>query len=391
MVTTVTPVANLDIADLKPSSFTNEQPLAQDLGYYSGIPGLGVRLGRGKSRRRVDGLAEDIGKVTQTKAEAHVLAADVGGTTTRTALVDRTGQLTHRRAVPTRANEGRDAATERLIADVEQLRGVALPLEVVGIGVSVAGPTDPETGIMYEPPNLPDWDGYSLKPVLESRLSIRTSVANDASLAALAEHRYGAGRGHRHVIYMTVSTGIGGGLILDGKLYGGAHGMAGELGHIVIDRNGALCNCGNSGCLEALCSGTAVARIARERLAAGEGSTVLDMANGDTAKVDAPLVAAAARAGDRLAADIMDGVATNLGIGLVSIINAFDPDIIAIGGGMSENLEMMMPRIAEQVDNRPLGRGRGRVPVVRSELGDDAGILGAAALAFADHDAASSG
>ena len=329
--------------------------------------------------------------VTEKSAGTHVLAADVGGTTTRTALVDRSGRLAHRRTVPTRASEGRDASTDRLVAELGRIVELARSLDVVGIGISVAGPTDPETGVLYQPPNLQGWDGYSLKPVLERRLSMRTSVANDASLAALAEHRYGAGRGLRHVIYITVSTGIGGGLILDGKLYGGARGLAGELGHIIIDRNGPLCNCGNTGCLESLCSGTAVARIARERLAAGESSALLGMADGDAAKVDAPAVAAAARAGDRLATDIMDEVSTNLGIGLVSIINAFYPDVIAIGGGMSQDLEMMLPRINEQIDRHALGRGLGRVPVVKSELGDDAGIMGAAALAFTHHDEAGSG
>jgi glucokinase len=324
--------------------------------------------------------------MTGREKSTHMLAADVGGTTTRTALVDREGTVSHRRAFPTEARAGREQSTERLLSSLEQIIELAGPNPPIGVGVSVAGATDPETGVLFGPPNLPGWDGYSLKPALEQGLSMNVSIANDGNLAALAELLYGAGRGLKNVIYMTVSTGIGGGIIIDGEPYGGARGFAGELGHIIIDRNGAVCNCGNSGCLEALCSGTAVARIARERLKGGESSMLLGMAGGEVEKVDAPAVAAAARAGDRLAATIMDEVSTNLGIGLVSIINAFDPDIIVVGGGMSQNLEMMMPRIVEQIDRHATGRRLGRVPVVRAELKDDASLVGAAALAFSRHD-----
>ena len=271
---------------------------------------------------------------------------------------------------------------DRLVEALVRLASSAEADAPVGVGVSVASPTDPDTGVMYNPPNLPGWDGFSLKPVLEDKLSLKASVANDATLAALAEHRYGAGRGHKNMIYVTVSTGIGGGVIIDGRLYTGSRGFAGELGHITIDRKGPICNCGNAGCLEAMASGTAVARMARERLAAGEPSVLLERADGGADEVSARTVAEAATSGDALASDIMQEVGTNLGIGIVSLLHAFDPEIIVIGGGMSESLELLLPGIAQEVERHAMAQHRGGLRLAKSKLGDDVSLVGAGALAF---------
>ena len=316
----------------------------------------------------------------------YALTADLGGTQIRVALVDRDGGIPNRYAAPTLAHLGRDEVVNRLVAALERVASVARPESLVGIGVSLAGPTDPETGVMYNPPNLPGWDGFSLKPVLEDRLSLRASLANDATLAALGEHVYGAWRGYSHLVYMTISTGIGGGIIVDGKLYTGHRGFAGEVGHITIDRNGPQCNCGNVGCLEALASGTAVARMAQERLAGGAASLLPEMAGGDPKQVDARMVAEAAASGDALAQAIMGEVATSLGIGIVSLLHAFDPEVIVIGGGMSASLDLLLPGIAREIESHAMVQQRGKMPVVRSELGDNAGLLGAAALAFGAYD-----
>ena len=318
----------------------------------------------------------------------YALVADLGGTNIRTALLDREGRMSRRHSTPTLAQDGRDNVMMRLLGALEHVSSFAEADSIVGVGLSVASPTDPATGAMYGPPNLPGWDGYSPKPLLEERFSLRATVVNDATVAALAEYRYGAGRGHRHIIYMTVSTGIGGGVVVDGKLYTGSRGFAGEIGHITIDCNGPPCRCGNVGCLEAMCSGTAVARIARERLASCESSALLNRVEGDLDKVDALMVADAARSGDATAQAIMAEVTASLGTGIVSLLHAFDPDIIVIGGGMSLDLDMMLPGISRQIDLRAMAHHRGRLPVVRSQLGDDVSLLGTAALAFAAHDAA---
>ena len=299
----------------------------------------------------------------------YALAADVGGTKIRAGLVDIQGAISERYSTATMAELGKDASVVRVLESLERVHALAEPGSVVGVGISVAGPTDPETGVMSNPPNLPGWDGLTLVPVVGERLSLRVSVANDATLAALAEHRYGAGRGYRHLIYMTVSTGIGGGFVVNNELYSGARGVAGEIGHMIIHPDEPPCSRGGRGCLEALCSGTAVARIAQERLSSGEKSAILNMAGGRVEDVAAPIVFEAARAGDATAKDIVAGVSANLGIGLASLILAFDPEAIVIGGGMSESLDLMLPGVLRQIDRLATDYLGYRPAVVKSELG----------------------
>jgi len=243
----------------------------------------------------------------------HALAVDVGGTNVRVALVDRDGRVHYKRSRPTESQRGRAAILEHLFTVIREVIDISGLDTLCGIGVSQAGATDPGTGVIRGSPNLPGWDGLSLKADLERNFSSPVVVANDANAAAVAEQRYGAARGYSSVFYMTVSTGIGGGAIVDGKLYLGSRGYAGEVGHMTIDKDGPVCDCGGRGCLERLSSGTALARIARERLSSGESSSMLDSAAGDLQKVDAVLVIQAARSGDSLAGAIIQEAATNLG------------------------------------------------------------------------------
>ena len=314
----------------------------------------------------------------------YALAADVGGTWTRVALVDAVGGVSCRHSHETMAHEGRDAVMRRL-ADVLEQVAVSQRTGIVGVGLSVASPIDPETGEMYNPPNLgEEWHMYTPKPFLQKRLSLPVWAANDATLGALGEHAFGAGKGCRSMVYMTVSTGIGGGIVIDGNLYTGASGFGGEIGHMTIDRNGPLCNCGNVGCLEALASGGALARIAQERVACGEGSALIEFAGGDISRVDARVVAEAALSGDALAMSLMHDVALNLASGIINLMHIFDPQIIVIGGGVAQNLDMLMPTIEAEVKRRAMAQFRGAAPVAKSQLGDDVSLLGAAALAFAN-------
>lgn len=315
------------------------------------------------------------------------LLADVGGTNTRVALVDETGAMLIRQSESTQAEAGRDAVMERLATAIREVASTADASSIVGIGLSVASPVDPATGEMYNPPNLhgEGWHLFSPKTFLQDKLGLPVSLANDATLGAMGEHAFGAGRGSDNMIYLTLSTGIGGGVIMDGRLYTGHKGFAGEIGHITIDRNGPTCNCGNVGCLEAMASGTAVARMAYERLSAGESSTLLAAAGGDASAVDARMVAEAAKSGDKLAQSLMSEVGTNLGIGIVSLMHVFDPELIVIGGGMSQNLEMLIPEIDREIQRHAMAHLKDRRPVVKSELGDDVSLLGAAALVFSDH------
>ncbi len=315
------------------------------------------------------------------------LAVDFGGTNIRAAIVDRRGTIVNRHSAPTLANEGRDAVLGRVIETIEEVSESEDMESLAGIGISQPGPTEPETGVLYAAPNLPGWGGFALTAVLTERFSLAANAANDANAAAIGVHRFGNGRGSTNMIYMTVSTGIGGGIIIDGRLYVGSRGFAGEIGHIQIDADGPRCACGNTGCLEALSSGTAVARIARESLAAGEKSALIDLSGGDPNNVTAEMVAETARSGDLLGQRIFAEASRNLGIGIVGLIHAFDPDLIVLGGGLTQQFDLLLRGVTKEVKRRVLGKDQDKIPVIKSDLGDDAGLLGAAALAFEAADA----
>ena len=314
----------------------------------------------------------------------YALVADMGGTRTRVALVDAVGNIAARHSTETRAREGREAVMSRL---TEALSHVASSqsCEIKGVGLSLASPVEPGTGVMYNPPNLgKEWHLYTPIPYLQKRFDVPAHAGNDATLGAVGEHAYGAGRGCRNMVYMTVSTGIGGGVIIDGRLYTGTNGFGGEIGHMTIDQNGPMCNCGNIGCLEALASGAALARISQARLKAGEGSIMPDLAGGNLEAVDARVVVEASRQGDALARSIMREASLSLASGIVGLMHIFDPELIVVGGSLGQNLGAYMPTIEAEVKRRAMAHFQGAFPVAMSQLGDDVSLYGAAALVFAE-------
>ena len=317
----------------------------------------------------------------------YALVADVGGTRTRVALVDATGAIVVRHSAETLAREGRAAVMNRLADALEHVASERRT-EIKGVGLSLASPVEPGTGVMYNPPNLgPEWHLFTPIPMLQERLSLPVYAENDATLGALGEHAFGAGRGCDNMVYMTVSTGIGGGVIIGGNLYTGTNGFGGEIGHMTIDQNGPLDNCGNVGCLEALASGTALAKMAQERIGAGESSVMLEFAGGDIAAVDARIVVQAAQQDDALAQSLMQEVGRSLASGIITLMHIFDPQLIVIGGGLGQNLDMFMPTIEPEVNRRAMAHFQGAVPVAKSQLGDDVSLLGAAALVFKEDQA----
>ncbi len=317
----------------------------------------------------------------------YALVADVGGTRTRVALVDATGAIVVRHSAETLAREGRAAVMNRLADALEHVASERRT-EIKGVGLSLASPVEPGTGVMYNPPNLgSEWHLFTPIPMLQERLSLPVYAENDATLGALGEHAFGAGRGCDNMVYMTVSTGIGGGIIIGGNLYTGTNGFGGEIGHMTIDQNGPLDNCGNVGCLEALASGTALARMAQERIEAGESSVMLEFAGGDIKAVDARIVVQAAQQDDALAQSLMQEVGRSLASGIITLMHIFDPQLIVIGGGLGQNLDMFMPTIEPEVKRRAMAHFQGAVPVAKSQLGDDVSLLGAAALVFKEDQA----
>ena len=354
----------------------------------------------------------------QFQEQPPVIGIDLGGTQIRAAVLQ--GQQVRGRAAML---TGDDATPERVLPRIyttlqEALSSSGLTIEEVsGIGVAAPGPLNNRTGTLYSPPNLPTWHAVPLRELLQTQYGKPVFVENDANAAALGEYLYGAGQGSRDMVYLTVSTGIGGGVIVDGRILEGVNGSAAELGHIAIDWRGERCTCGNIGCLEALASGTAIARKANEAIAAGQGSELLAFARTmlehtstipdkralpqqdfntqplddgsnefssplltETLKVTAQTVARAAEAGIPLARAIITSAAEALGVGLVSILHIFSPEIVILGGGVMLMGNMLMEPALKLVQERTMRANRENVRIVPAQLGGNAGIIGAGAL-----------
>lgn len=313
-----------------------------------------------------------------------VMGIDLGGTKIGTAVVDGAGNLLASDYRETGAAQGPDAVIRRILDGAEEVlaqAGVARS-RVAAVGVGAPGPLDAEQGVVVEPPNLPGWDHVPLRQRVEDGLGLPAFLEKDANAAALGEHRFGAGQGAAHMLYITVSTGIGGGVILDGKLYRGANGAAGEIGHIVILPDGPLCGCGNRGCLEALASGTALAREARERVAGGAQTLILELARGDPQRITARVVADAAERGDDEARRILSRAMDYLGIGVANLVNVFNPQYVIVGGGLMNLGERLFGPVRRAVAAHAFSMTARAVQVVPAGLGERAGVLGAAAVAL---------
>ncbi len=307
-----------------------------------------------------------------------ILVLDLGGTQLRLALANRDGKLLSRYAAPTQAAQSQRRLIGRINRAIREITSDIDLKQVLGMGVAVAGLVNPETGVLLCSPNLPRLSNVRLKALLEREIKAPVWLANDASLAALGEHRFGAGRGFSHLVYITVSTGIGGGVIIDNGLFLGGQGYAAEIGHMVIDPDGPRCACGNMGCLEAFASGSAIARMALEELARGGVSIITSLAEDDLSRVTAEMVARAAQSGDPLAEEIMDRAGTSLGIGVVNLLHLFDPELVIIGGGVSRAGELILRPVRRVIAERAMSGFKG-AKVVTSALGDDSGLLGAVA------------
>jgi len=305
------------------------------------------------------------------------LAVDLGGTELRAALVDDTGAVLAFASTATNAAGGPDVVIGQIVAILTEVREKGPHVDIVGLGVGAPGPLDGEAGIAIAPPTLAGWRDVPLAARLEERLGLPVRIENDANAAALGEWRFGAGRGTNSLVFITVSTGIGGGVIADGRLLRGRRGLAGEIGHMTIAEGRERCACGNLGCWEALASGTALGREASRHAAAGEAPTLREIAGSD--RVTARHVAEAARAGDPVALDLLKAEAFWLGVGLVNLLHLYSPERLILGGGVSEVLDLMRGEIERTIAERAMGPYRD-VPVVAAALGRNAGLVGAAGL-----------
>jgi glucokinase len=313
-----------------------------------------------------------------------VVAVDLGGTKILTAVVSDQGEILarHRADTPqTGVGPVLDVITATIKAALHDARDPAG--EIVGVGVGAPGPLNPDSGIVFDAPNLSGWRDVPLKQSLEARLSLPVFVEHDATAAALGEWWRGAGRGVSDLIYLTVGTGIGGGIIINDQLVHGVTGTAGEVGHMTIDVDGPPCPCGRStGCLEALASGRAIARMAREAIAAEVRTAVLAIAGGDPGAVEAAHVVEAARQGDRVAREIFSRAATYLGVGVANLLNLLNPARVIIGGGVSKAGDLLFDPVRRIARQRAFERPGRDAEIVPAALGDDSGPVGVAAVAL---------
>ena len=318
------------------------------------------------------------------EANLPVVAIDLGGSKIALGVISREYRVLARADHPTLAEEGVESVISRIISAVKQLVascGITLS-QLCGISIAAAGAIDSPRGVITLSPNLPGWRDIPLGSIIEERLGIRTWLLNDANAAALGEHHLGVGRGVGSLIYLAIGTGIGGAIIIDGKLYTGACGGAGEIGHMTIEVNGPRCECGNIGCLEQLAAGKAIAREAKERLSSGERSSLTEAVAGKIENITAKEVAVAARKGDSLAGDVINSAAIYLGVGVVSLVNIFNPEMIVVGGGIASMGDLLLAPVRQMVKERAFPESSAAVRIVTTELGKDAGLLGAAYFAF---------
>jgi glucokinase len=316
-----------------------------------------------------------------TSKNQYALAGDIGGTNIRAALVDSEGRITGRGSIETLPERGIDDASEQLALLLKAARATAPSgAGIAGVGVSTAGPIRPATGTYNHPPNLPGWNGKTMKPSLSESMGLPVWIGHDATLAALAETRFGDHVGAENLIYVTISTGVGGGIIANSEMVTGASGGAGEVGHLPIRTGAYRCNVGCDGCFEGNASGPAIARIARDMFT-GEGP-LAELAGGDPANITSRMVFDAADSGDPVAQEVVDLTIENVSIGLAALINVFNPEALVIGGGVVQGLQRHWEKLQKTVIEKALPGYGDTTPLTATRLGDDVSLLGAAQLAF---------
>jgi glucokinase len=312
----------------------------------------------------------------------YALGIDIGGTKLAVGVATPDGQLLLTDRIPTLAHEGPDAVINRLIDLCKKTVAKSqIPWDQFVVGVACVGPLDADRGLIQNPANLPGWHDIPLIARLQEAFHAPTFLENDANAAALGEFLFGAGRGTRNMVYLTISTGIGGGAILDGKLYRGENGNAAEIGHTTVLYNGRLCNCGNLGCLEAYCSGTHIAARAREAIQAGASSLILQLA-GSPDKITTRHILEALKQSDSFAQSFWAETMSILGAGLCNVIHNFNPRRIVLGGGVTHAGDLLFIPVRRETYRRAMKPLADVCDIVPATLGDDVGIYGALAVAL---------
>lgn len=308
----------------------------------------------------------------------YVIGIDLGGTKINGAVANFKGDMISQYTIATKAEEGKEAVLQRIITVVEKVidESNVDKEKIVSIGIGSPGPLDAKKGMIITTPNLP-FENFNIVQPLVDKFNIPTYLDNDANAAAIGEYAFGAGKGTDNMVFITVSTGIGGGAVLNGKIYRGNTCNALEIGHMTLEKDGPRCNCGNYGCAEALASGTAIAKAAREQVEKGINTSLSNYE-----KIRAYEVFREAEKGDTVAQNILNKALNYLGICVANIITSFDPEIVIIGGGVSKGGNIVFEKVNEVVKERCFKAMWESTKIVPAALGTDAGVKGAIALAI---------
>ncbi len=314
----------------------------------------------------------------------YAIGIDVGGTKIAAGVMNQAGNMLARFRTQAHSEQEPEVVIDAVVMAYQAVlreAGVSVT-EIEAIGLGFGGNTNGPAGVVLTSSNLPAWDHYPLRDVVADRTKQRVYLDNDANLGALAEHRYGAGRGTQHMVYVTISTGYGIGIITDGRRYVGHHGMAGELGHTVVQIGGGRCSCGKDGCIMAYASGVGISRMVNEAIEAGR-ETILQRPK-DGRRMSGEAVTTAAEKGDQLALDILRDAGYYGGVGISMIIQMLNPERVVIGGGLTQIGPLIMDHVDRGMREHTQPEMLTDDILVLSELGGDLGIIGAAAMAFAE-------
>jgi glucokinase len=311
------------------------------------------------------------------------VGVDIGGTKVAAGLVSSDGEIRTQIRTPMVTNLRAEDGLAAVVAAIDRVLAIPETRTRVGaIGICAPGPLDPNTGIVINPPNLPCWRDFPLAATIEKAYGVPVRIENDGNAAALAEAHWGAGRAYRHIFYTCLGTGIGTGIVFDGRIYNGRTGAAPEGGHMSIDYRGPRCGCGKPGCIEILAAGPAIARRARAKIASHHGhpSMMLDAARGDIEAITSEMVGQAHAAGDPLALEVLQETVELLSLWLSNIVDLLEPDVVIIGGGVAAMLDPFFGDLAKGIANYCINSRCREIPILKAHYGAEAGIAGGAAL-----------
>ncbi|HWP83479.1 MAG TPA: ROK family protein [Bacteroidota bacterium] len=307
------------------------------------------------------------------------IGVDLGGTTIKTGLVSANGSILYQSKFPSRSLEGPSAVLEEIERSIHDAMTHTGGNSIAGVGIGAPGVVD-RNGVVQSPPNFKDWDAFPLASELRAKLNMEVRIENDANAAAIAESRFGAGRDYPNFLFVIWGTGVGGGIILERRIFRGPSGGAGEIGHISIDYQGPQCNCGSRGCVEAYIGQRYLTQRTIDRLKDYPNSKILQLVGGEKNKIEPAIISKAAHEDDPLAKEILLEAGELLGVAVGAVMNVFDLRVSIIGGGISGAGQFVLDRIQSSVRAHVLKHLRPEITVLQAQLGNEAGILGAAGL-----------